>query len=31
MVDVATAAVTLMEREVTSDIEGDDTIVLDIS
>jgi hypothetical protein len=29
--DVATAAVKLMEREVISDIEGDDTIEVDIS
>jgi hypothetical protein len=31
IVDVATAAVALMEREVISDIEGDDTIEVDIS
>jgi hypothetical protein len=31
IVDIATAAAELMEREVITDIEGEDTIEVDIS
>jgi hypothetical protein len=31
IVDIATAAVKLIEREVITDIEGEDTIKVDIS